>query len=114
MERDHIAVTVTDKAERALRGGHPWVFGDEVLSLTAPAENGTLVDVRSRKGRWLGTGFYNDNSKIRVRVISRNANDRFDDDCWRRRLSYARDYLQRWMGEECASFCRLNCCVAER
>ena len=107
MERDYIAVTVTDKAERALRGGHPWVFGDEVLSLSAPAENGTLVDVRSRKGRWLGTGFYNDNSKIRVRVISRNANDRFDDEFWRRRLSYALDYRQTVMGEDFSSNCRL-------
>lgn len=107
MERNYAAVTVTDKAERALRGGHPWVFGDEVLSLSAPAENGSLVDVRSRKGRWLGTGFYNENSKIRVRVISRNANDRFDDDFWRRRLSYALDYRRTVMGKDFGSNCRL-------
>ena len=107
MEEQYRTVTVTDKAERALRGGHPWVFGDEVLSLDAPAENGALVQVRSRKGRWLGMGFYNDHSKIRVRVLSRNANDRFDTDFWRRRLGYAIDYRAAVMGDAFSSNCRL-------
>ena len=107
MEEQYRTVTVTDKAERALRGGHPWVFGDEVLSLDAPVENGALVQVRSRKGRWLGMGFYNDHSKIRVRVLSRNANDRFDTDFWRRRLGYAIDYRAAVMGDAFSSNCRL-------
>ena len=106
MERGYPAAVVTDKAGRALRGGHPWVYGEEVLSLSGPAENGALVDVRSRKGRWLGTGFYNEHSKIRVRVISRNPNDRFDREFWARRLGYAVDYRLTVMGED-ADCCRL-------
>ena len=38
-----------------------------------------MVDVVSNKGRYLGTGWVNDHSKIRVRIISRNANDTFDE-----------------------------------
>ena len=107
MERNYPAVTVTEKAERALRGGHPWVFGDEVLALEGAPENGGIVDVRSRKGRWLGAGFYNDVSKIRVRLLSRNPNDRFDEAFWARRLSYALDYRRAVMGEDFFSDCRL-------
>ena len=107
MERNYPAVTVTEKAERALRGGHPWVFGDELLALEGAPENGGIVDVRSRKGRWLGAGFYNDVSKIRVRLLSRNPNDRFDEAFWARRLSYALDYRRAVMGEDFFSDCRL-------
>lgn len=42
-------------------------------------QNGDMVDVVSNKGRYLGTGWVNDHSKIRVRIISRNANDTFDE-----------------------------------
>ena len=52
----------------------------------------------SAKDRYLGSGFINDNSKIRVRVISRNANDKFDEAFYKRRLKYAVDYRKRSWG----------------
>jgi len=106
MNRPYIPVTVTEKAERALKGGHPWVFADEVTDAPDGIENGGLVDVLSKKGRYLGTGYLNGNSKIRVRVISRNANDRFDDAFYRRRVDYALDYRQTVMGRDFDN-CRL-------
>lgn len=90
-ERIYPKFTVSAKAERALNGGHPWVYGTEVLR-EEPCENGALVDVVSLKGRYLGTGFVSEKSKIRVRVFSRNANDRFDEAFWRRRLTHAWEY----------------------
>ena len=72
MERNYPKATITEKGERALRGGHPWVYADEVTEVSGEYENGGLADVFSRKGRYLGTGYINDNSKIRIRVISRN------------------------------------------
>lgn len=90
-ERIYPKFTVSAKAERALDGGHPWVYGTEVLR-EEPCENGALVDVVSLKGRYLGTGFVSEKSKIRVRVFSRNANDRFDEAFWRRRLTHAWEY----------------------
>ena len=107
MERGFPAVTVTEKAERALRGGHPWVFGEEVTALEGAPKNGGIVDVRSRKGRWLGAGFYNEVSKIRVRLLSRNPNDRFDENFWTRRLRYALEYRRAVMGADFFSDCRL-------
>ena len=105
--RNYPVYTVTPKAERSLRNGHPWVFGDEVVQMTpGEATDGSLVDVRSAKGAYLGTGFVNRKSKIRVRVISTNANDKFDEPFWRRRIRYALAYRKTVMGSDFGA-CRL-------
>ena len=106
MERNYPNISVTDKAARSLRSGHPWVYADEVLRADAACENGQLVDVTTRSGHWLGAGFYNSASKIRVRVLSRNANDRFDEAFWARRVQYAIDYRRTVMGADFDN-CRL-------
>lgn len=76
--REYPQVKVSKKAEHAIIKGHPWVYFNEITE-AHPFENGELVDVVSQKGSYLGTGFANENSKIRVRLISRNANDKFDE-----------------------------------
>lgn len=104
-ERTYPRYTVTPKAEAAILRGHPWVYGQEVLATEGTAENGGLVDVLSKKGRYLGTGFLSEQSKIRVRLLSRNANDRFDEAFWRRKLQWAWEYRKTVMDPE-----DLNCC----
>ena len=104
--RPYPVITVNEKAARSLRAGHPWVYGAETSGPDRPCQNGDLVDVVSQKGRWLGTGLYNNHSKILVRLLSRNTNDRFDEGFWRRRLRYALDYRKTVMGPDYAC-CRL-------
>ena len=98
MERNYPKIQITDKAARSLRSGHPWVYADEVLQADAACVDGQIVDVTTRSGHWLGAGFYNSASKIRVRVLSRNANDRFDEAFWARRIRYAVDYRRTVIG----------------
>lgn len=98
--RDYPVVKCNKKAEKLLKSGHPWVYGEETEGPDRPFENGDIVDVVNEKGRWMGSGFINDNSKIRVRLISRNTNDRFDEAFWRRRIEYAIDYRRTVMGED--------------
>ena len=75
-ERSYPIYQVNKKAEAALVNGHPWVYENDILAFPeAEPENGTLADVVSTKGAYLGTGFVSHHSKIRVRLISRNAND---------------------------------------
>ncbi len=105
-ERGYVKVNITPKGERALRGGHPWVFADEITAVSGGYENGDIVDVYSPKERYLGSGFINDNSKIRVRLVSRNANDRFDAAFWERRVRYAFEYRRTVMGADFHN-CRL-------
>ena len=105
LDRGYPRYTVTPKAEASLLRGHPWVYDAEILNIEGETENGGLVDVLSKKGRYLGTGFLSQQSKIRVRLISRNANDRFDEAFWERKLRWAWDYRKTVMGLE-----DLNCC----
>lgn len=105
--RPYAKVTITPKGEAALTGGHPWVYEGEVTSVESGAEDGGLVDVVSRRGSWLGCGFYNSRSRIRVRLLSRNANDDFSDAFWERRIRYAWDYRKTVMGETDSRCCRV-------
>ena len=105
--RPYPQITITAKGEAALVGGQPWVYEGEVTGLSGPVSDGQLVDVISRRGSWLGCGFFNSRSRIRVRVLSRNPNDRFDRAFWRRRIQYAWDYRKTVMGPEDSRCCRV-------
>jgi 23S rRNA (cytosine1962-C5)-methyltransferase len=95
---------VTKKGARFLAAGNVWVYDAEVLEVRpAPLDgrevaNGDLVDVVDEKGSYLGTGLLSQQSKIRVRLVSRNANDRFDEAFWERKVQWAWDYRQTTMG----------------
>ena len=106
-ERTYPVYKVNKHAEGLLVGGHPWVYENDILEApgTEP-ENGTLVDVVSPKGAYLGTGFLSLQSKIRVRLISRNANDTFDTAFWRRRVEYAWAYRKTVLEPADLSACR--------
>ena len=106
--RPYPIVTITPKGERAIVDGHPWVYEGEVVSVSGTPEDGGLADVVSKKGSWLGCGFYNSASKIRVRLVTRNANDDPAGDAfWERRLRYAWDYRKTVMGEADSRCCRI-------
>ncbi len=105
--RPYAQVTVTAKGEAALVGGHPWVYDGEITGLSGTVTDGQLADVIGPKGAYLGTGFYNSHSRIRVRLLSRNANDRFDEAFWRRRIQYAWSYRKTVMGETDSRCCRV-------
>ena len=100
------AVTVTKKAELALRSGHPWVYAAEITAREGECPSGGIVDVFSQKGAWLGAGFFSAESKIGVRILSDNANERFGPAFFERRVKYALDYRRAVMGADFGC-CRL-------
>ncbi len=57
------------EADRVL-AGHPWIYEASVLRVTRDIQDGEVVQVKDHRQRFLGTGFFNSRSKIRVRVIS--------------------------------------------
>ena len=103
-ERNFPKFIITAKGTRWVEQGHPWIYAAEVIREEGSCENGGLADAVSEKGKYLGTGFVSRESKIRLRLISRNANDRFDEAFWRRRIQYAWDYRKTVMGSD------LSCC----
>jgi 23S rRNA (cytosine1962-C5)-methyltransferase len=58
--------------ERRILSGHLWVFSNEIDRIEGDAENGELVEIFDHKSKFLGTGFYNKNSLISVRLLSRS------------------------------------------
>ncbi len=107
IERSYPKCVVDEKGRKQQEAMHPWVYDNEIISVDGKYENGDIVDVFSQKGKYLGSGFINDNSKIRIRIISRNANDRFDEAFFERRLRYAWDYRKTVMGEQDKKCCRI-------
>lgn len=106
-------MTVTEKCRKRTAFGHPWIYDNEVTNAES-MEDGSLADVISEKGRYIGTGFYNSASKIRVRIISDNANDRFDEDFFLRRLRHSWDYRKTVMSHDDLSACRIIFGEADR
>ena len=106
-ERGFACASVTRKAENSIKSGHPWVYNTEITGVEGNCENGDLVDVRSPQGKYLGTGFFNERSKIRIRIISTNSNDKFDAAFYERRLRYAWEYRKTVMRPEDLACCRL-------
>lgn len=102
--RNYPKAVVTKKAERTVEQGHPWIYDTEILFLEGGWENGGLADAVSEKGKYLGTGLISQHSKIRFRLISRNANDKFDAAFFARRIRYAWEYRKTVMGKD------IDCC----
>ena len=105
--REYPIFTVTKKGTRWVEGGHPWIYAEEILSKSAEPENGALADAVNENGKYLGTGLYSRESKIGLRLVSRNANDRFDASFWRRRVQYAWDYRKTVLDAEDLRCCRV-------
>ncbi len=108
--REYPKFIVSKKGVRWLDSGHPWTYASDILEgplapdgskLSQDPGNGYLADVVGENGKFLGTGFVSNQSKIRVRIFSRNANDRFDAAFWKRRLQYAWDYRKTVMRDDC-------------
>ena len=112
-DRPYPFVTIDARGAKRAQQGHPWVFDNEITAQEGALEDGALCDVRSPKGRYLGTGTYNSHSKIRVRLLSQNANDKFDQAFFARRAQYAWDYRKTVMGPDVGS-CRVIFGEADR
>ena len=112
-DRPYPFVTIDARGAKRAQQGHPWVFDNEITAQEGALEDGALCDVRSPKGRYLGTGTYNSHSKIRVRLLSQNANDKFDQAFFARRAQYAWDYRKTVMGRD-ADSCRVIFGEADR
>ncbi len=115
--RPYPQVIVTRKAARSLKAGHPWVFEGEVLRCDpaadgTPITNGCVVDVFEENGTWQGTGLISQESKIRARIVTRNANDRVNEAFWARKIAWSWDHRRVTMGNRALPGCEpdTNCC----
>jgi 23S rRNA (cytosine1962-C5)-methyltransferase len=82
------AITLKPREERRLLNGHLWVFSNEIAAINGAPERGALVRVRASRGFTLGTGIYNPQSLIAVRITSRS-DEPLDTDWFRKRIGRA-------------------------
>lgn len=65
-------IVLKKNEDRRIKNGHLWIFSNEVEIFPPDAENGDLLEVFNNRGEFLGSGFYNKNSLICVRLLTRN------------------------------------------
>lgn len=87
---------------RSLKGGGAWIYDNEIDSVSGAFENGGLAEVEDFDGFFLGTGFINEKSAIRVRMLSRVKGQAIDDAFIGQRVHAAVDYR--------AKVCDLHSC----
>lgn len=91
-----MAEVVLKKGEgRSLKAGGLWVYDNEIAAVNGAFENGDFVDVLDFDGYYLGKGFLNMNSKIRVRVMSRKKGQEIDGEFLAMRVRDAWEYRKR-------------------
>jgi len=91
-----LPVATLKKGEgRMLKAGGLWIFDNEIAAVTEDAVNGELIAVQDFDGYPMGTGFYNNNSKITIRMMSRNKDAVIDEVFLRARVEAAWNYRKR-------------------
>lgn len=88
-------VTLKKREGRTIKAGGAWIFDNEIESVTGSFEDGDIVIVRDFDGYPLGRGFINRNSKIRIRMMTRNVDQEIDDAFLRMRVRNAWEYRKK-------------------
>ncbi len=76
------------KKDKPVRQGHPWIFSGAIARVEGEVRNGDLVRVVSAKNHPLAIGYLNNNSQIRVRLLTWQA-ETIDDTFWQSRIAAA-------------------------
>lgn len=85
-------VTLKKGEGRTIKAGGAWIFDNEIDTVTGHLKNGDVVTVHDFDGYQMGKGFINQNSKIRVRMMTRNPAQEIGDAFLRMRVQNAWDY----------------------
>ena len=79
LEKEHLAIVTLKKGEgRTIKAGGAWIFDNEIASVAGHFENGDIVLVHDFDGYPMGKGFINQNSKIRIRMMTRRVDTVID------------------------------------
>ena len=88
----HTIVTLKKGEGRTIKSGGAWIFDNEIDTITGRFHNGDMVAVHDFDGYPMGNGFINQNSKIRIRMMTRKPDQEVDEVFLRMRVQNAWDY----------------------
>ncbi len=104
----HNAIIKLKKGEgRYLKAGGAWIYDNEIDVCSGSYENGDIVDVVDFDDYPLGVGYINDNSRIRIRMLSRKPDTVIDDAFFYQRLKAAWEYRKCVLAPQDLSSCRV-------
>ena len=98
------SVTLKKGQGRSLKAGSMWIFDNEIDSVRGQFQNGDIVNVHDFDGYPMGKGFINENSKIRVRMLTRNISQEINRAFLYMRIKEAWEYRKRTVD---TSSCRI-------
>ncbi len=98
-------VTLKKGEGRTIKAGGAWIYDNEIDRIEGRFKNGDVVEVHDFDGYQMGRGFINQNSKIRIRMLTRNPEQQIDDAFLEKRVHDAWEYRKGVMHEG-----DLNCC----
>ncbi|MBP5151884.1 MAG: class I SAM-dependent rRNA methyltransferase [Lachnospiraceae bacterium] len=102
---NNTVVTLKKGEGRALKAGGAWIYDNEIESITGTFKNGDIVRVQDFDGFPMGAGFINQNSKIRVRMLTRSKDPVVNESFLKARVKAAWEYRKAVLTRE-----DLNCC----
>ena len=92
---NHTIVTLKKGEGRTIKSGGMWIFDNEIESIVGTFKNGDIVTVHDFDGYPMGRGFINQNSKIRVRLMTRNSHQEIDSQFLMNRVKDAWEYRKK-------------------
>ncbi len=97
-----MANVILKKGEgRLLKSGGMWIFDNEISKVKGDYKNGDIVNVLDFDDYPMGKGFINGNSKIRVRMLTRNPEAEIDGNFFRERVRNAWEYRKKTVDTSC-------------
>lgn len=100
-------VTLKKGEGRYLKQGGLWIFDNEIDTIEGTFKNGDVVSVRDFDGYPLGKGYINQNSKIRIRILTRNPNTEINDIFFEEKVKSAWKYRKTVLAKEDLNSCRI-------
>ena len=87
-----VIVTLKKGEGRTIKAGGAWIFDNEIDTITGRFKNGEVVTVHDFDGYPRGKGFINQNSKIRIRMMTRKPDQEIDESFLKMRVKNAWEY----------------------
>jgi 23S rRNA (cytosine1962-C5)-methyltransferase len=90
MEKVHLRRRIAAR----IANGHPWIFANEVEKVEGTPEPGAIVEVYYHDGKFVGKGYFNQQSQIMVRLLTRERGETINDDFFLRKIQECWTYRQ--------------------
>ena len=106
MQRNYPKVVISKEGEEWLNKGQMWMYRNNAVNLDETIENGSVVDIVTTQGDYMGTGFVSMDSHITVRILSKDLHDVFDRAFFKQRIQFAYAFRKTLEAENLTN-CRL-------